>query len=271
MDACRETGVTSLGYLPENKDLEIPSRHLGLTMDKDFLLDEFAGKAACFIEEHIDLDRLQAITSTVVMPAANPTGSVKAGAPLKIAVASDEAFSFYYHENIEYLKKTGDVVFFSPIHDRVLPETDFVYLPGGYPELYLNELSGNRDMLDSVRRYVEQGGKLFAECGGMMYLSSSIKDNEGKAFPMAGIFRQTATMENMKLKLGYRQFEYNNLQMRGHEFHYSSVEGGGESIVQQFSATRKPVDTKLWRYKNAIAGYTHLYWAESGNLMELFN
>jgi len=175
-----------------------------------------------------------------------------------------------YHENIEYLKQRGTVAFFSPIHDKKLPDADFVYLPGGYPELYLKPLSDNTDMKDSIRRYVEQGGRLLAECGGMLYLSSSMTDENGKEYPMLSIFNQKATMQNAKLTLGYRKFEYNGVKMKGHEFHYSSLESNLESITKQYSAASKPVDTKLLRYKNAIAGYTHLYWAETDNLMDLF-
>ncbi len=182
----------------------------------------------------------------------------------------DEAFNFMYHENIEYLKKRGTVTFFSPLNDKELPEADFVYLPGGYPELYLEALSNNTSMKDSIRRYVEQEGRLFAECGGMMYLSSSIADDAGNEYPMVNIFKQKASMQNMKLTLGYRNFEYNGLKMKGHEFHYSSIESDLESVAEQYSAKNKPVDTKLLRYKNAIAGYTHLYWAETDDFMDLF-
>lgn len=268
-DACQEVGIIPLGYLPENKELEIPSRHLGLSIDKDFLFDEFADKTARFIEKQVDLDRLLEVTASKNVKTI-PTAQVSANTSLKIAVASDEAFNFYYHENIAYLKSIGEVSFFSPLNDRQLPDTDLVYLPGGYPELHLEELSDNTSMKNSIREYVRQGGKLFAECGGMMYLSSAIKDKEGKEYPMVDVFKQTATMENMKLHLGYRQFDYNGVNMRGHEFHYSSVSDGLESTVPIFSATGRPVKTKLLRYKNAIAGYTHLYWAETGNLMELF-
>jgi len=267
-EACEDVGLEPLGYLPKNKELEIPSRHLGLNMDKEFLFNEFADKAASFVEKHIDLDRLQALTQRDT-PQFATKASVSVPA-LRSAVAYDDAFNFMYHENIEKLKSRGDVTFFSPLNDTKLPEADFVYLPGGYPELYLQQLSENTSMIDSIRRYVEQGGRLLAECGGMMYLSSLIADERGNEYRMVDIFEQRASMQNMKLTLGYRQFEYNGLQMKGHEFHYSSIEGNAESIAKQYSAKNKPVETKLLRYKNAIAGYTHLYWAEVDDLMNLF-
>jgi len=126
-------------------------------------------------------------------------------------------------------------------------------------------------MLESIRRYVEQGGRLLAECGGMMYLSSCIADKTGKEYPMVNIFKQKASMEAMKLTLGYRQFTSNGICVKGHEFHYSSVSGNEESFITQYNAKGIPVDTKLLRYKNAIAGYTHIYWAEMDDLMRLFH
>ncbi len=98
------------------------------------------------------------------------------------------------------------------------------YLPGGYPELYLSGLSSNRSMLQSVRDYAEAGGKLLAECGGMMYLCNRIKSSDGNSFPMVGLLNQSTTMEQMKLRLGYRTLYYNDYVMTGHEFHYSRIE-----------------------------------------------
>lgn len=271
-DACNDVGIPALGRLPKNNDLAIPSRHLGLNIDRNLLLDEFAGKAGDFVEHYLPIDEILERTRKDSMPSAlSQKNRVVPGKTLRSAVASDEAFTFYYHENIEYLKKRGTVTFFSPMHDKELPDTDFVYLPGGYPELYLGKLSGNRPMQESIRRYVEQGGRLLAECGGMMYLSSCIADETGKEYPMVNIFHQKADMEAMKLTLGYRQFSSNEICVKGHEFHYSSVSGDEESIVSQYNAKGIPVDTKLLRYKNAIAGYTHIYWAEMDDLMMLFN
>jgi cobyrinic acid a,c-diamide synthase len=253
-------------------DMEIPSRHLGLSLGKEYLFDDFAGKAASAIEEHIDLDELLASTRTHINTSILHAPRPETTCPdIKIAVASDGAFNFMYHENIEYLKKRGNVIFFSPIKDTCLPEADFVYLPGGYPELFLEELSGNKELHKSIRDYVENGGKILAECGGMMYLSSSITDKDGSEYPMVGIFPQKASMKEMALKLGYRRFEHNGLTIKGHEFHYSHIEDYRSSIVQQYNAGNIPVDTELWRYKNVIAGYTHIYWAEIDNLFDLFN
>lgn len=270
--ACDDVGIQSFGYIPKRMDIEIPSRHLGLSLEEEYVFEEFADKAASVIEEHIDLDGLLASTRTQINTPVQQTAQPNtARQDLNIAIASDEAFNFTYHENIAYLKKKGRVTFFSPLRDTSLPETDFVYFPGGYPELFLEQLSSNKELHESIRSYVDRGGRVLAECGGMMYLSTSITDKNGNEYPMAGIFSQKASMENMKLKLGYRSFKYNQLTIKGHEFHYSHTDNAEKSIVQQFNAKNMPVDTKLLRYKNVIAGYTHIYWAEMDDLFELYN
>lgn len=268
-DACKDVGIEPLGYLPKQNDISVPSRHLGLNIDKEFIFDEFADKVASLVEQHINIDKLLEITTTDTAISSIPEDDCIQGG-LNIAVAYDEAFNFVYHENIESLKKIGTVHFFSPIEDQKLPHADLVYLPGGYPELYLPQLSDNKTMLASIKQYIEQGGKLIAECGGMMYLCASIADKEGQSFPMVGVLDQEASMQQMKLKLGYRSFTYQGQKINGHEFHYSTLlQKDSPSVTTIYNAKGGEVDTKLFRYKNAIAGYTHLYWPEI-DLLNLF-
>ncbi|MDR1090969.1 MAG: cobyrinate a,c-diamide synthase [Prevotella sp.] len=271
-DACNDVEVEPLGYLLKNQEIETPSRHLGLSLDGQSHFDDLANKIAGLVEKTVDIDRLLKITSREINSPANRPAE-HATPNLNIAVARDAAFNFVYHENIEYLKRRGKVAFFSPLNDKELPASDLLYLPGGYPELYPDELSRNKSMLESIRMYIENGGKTLAECGGMMYLSDSITDAEGRIYPMAGILGQMATMQPMKLKLGYRQFRYNNVDIKGHEFHYSSIEKENKDLqidIEILNAKRQPAGTKLFRYKNLIAGYTHIYWAEMDNLLDLF-
>ena len=120
-------------------------------------------------------------------------------------------------------------------------------------------------MLQSSRRYVESGGKLLAECGGMMYLCDEIRDKNGYVYPMAGVLHQSATMENMKLRLGYRTLLYNETRLKGHEFHYSRLveqQNPLPSCAVAYTAKGVETDTPLYHYKNVWAGYTHLYWAD---------
>ena len=115
-------------------------------------------------------------------------------ANLNIAIARDPAFNFSYEENIHFLSTLGKITYFSPLRDDCLPEADFVYLPGGYPELYLSELSMNSGMRESIHSFVEVGGKLLAECGGMMYLCKEIIGTDGIAYPMAGVLPQSTML-----------------------------------------------------------------------------
>lgn len=269
-EACRDVEVESLGYLPKNSEVEIPSRHLGLTLDEKYRFDDFADNVASIVEQYIDIDRLLEITKSQMNFTKEAPMKVRSK-DLRIAVAQDEAFNFVYNENVESLKKLGIVTFFSPLRDTKLPDVNFIYLPGGYPELYAKRLSGNTAMIHSIKQYAESGGKILAECGGMMYLSTSIISNDGTEYPMVDVLKQTASMERMKLKLGYRQFCYNNIEFKGHEFHYSDVSDDVASVTKIYNAKRIEVGTKLLRYKNVIAGYTHLYWAEKNNILDLFN
>lgn len=264
--ACEDAGVEALGYLPKQADVEIPSRHLGLTLDEAFCFDTFADRVAELVEKHVDIDRLLALTACRP-DAVSPVSFLeeRQSSPLKISIARDAAFNFAYEENIRFLHRLGKVTFFSPLKDSALPESDFVYLPGGYPELFLSGLSANRSMLQSIRNYAEAGGKLLAECGGMMYLCNDIKSSEGTSYPVVGLLDQSATMEQMKLRLGYRTLHYKDHILTGHEFHYSRIESQEEkllSVATAYTAKGSPVDTPLYQYKNVLAGYTHLYWGD---------
>jgi len=182
---------------------------------------------------------------------------------MTIAMAHDEAFNFTYRANIDALRQMGDVVCFSPLRDKKLPLCQFLYLPGGYPELYARELSENVSMRESIRNYAEDEGRVLAECGGFMYLCRDID-----AIPMCNVLPLSATMKNACLHLGYRQMTIQGEVVRGHEFHYSSVReenlpSGVKCLKGQMSATGEPVETPLYKYKRVLAGYTHWYWAET--------
>lgn len=211
---------------------------------------------------------------------------------MKTLVARDEAFNFTYRANIDWLRKYGEVQFFSPCGPTPTPslarrgvecaandewldnvvainllttgDVDLLYLPGGYPELFAEQLTANVAMRRAIKDFAEQGGRIFAECGGFMYLCTAIDDTE-----MCGVLPLKATMQGAHLHLGYRQMEWNGMQMKGHEFHYSSIiecdlPKEVEIIRGQKSATGRPVDTPIYRYKNVLAGYTHWYLADKG-------
>ena len=261
-EACRAVNVECYGYIRKNEALKTPSRHLGLSLDSLTEIDRFVDAAADEVEVSVDVDRIIKATE-LHHRTLNLERHIKSG--LKVAVARDEAFSFIYPANIEALK--SDIVYFSPLHDDSLPDADLVYLPGGYPELYAEALESNEAMRNAIKGYAENGGKILAECGGMIYLTEEI---DGKK--MCGVLPLSATMENARLKLGYRKVVLEGFEICGHEFHYSDVAERGEvaSCARQFNIRGVEVDTPVYRYKNVIAGYTHLYWAET-DIFKLWN
>lgn len=273
-EAAADAGVASLGYLPKMKDLEVPSRHLGLSVEDLARYEYLPDRVADAIEKYVDVERLLGLMASDVDPVIEEesfTESSLQGGKC-IAVADDEAFNFTYRENIRRLESRGRVVRFSPLRDNRLPDDcDFLYLPGGYPEFYLPALSANTSMKQSVRDYIESGGHALAECGGMMYLCDTIRGMDGRDYPMCGVLPETATMEGMRLHLGYRRMEYKGKELRGHEFHYSSTIGSMPSVAQQYNVRGEAVETPLYRYKNLLAGYTHLYWGEHDDLWTWFD
>lgn len=269
-EACDDIGVDCFGYLPQSPDIQVPSRHLGLSLEARQEREKQIALAADLIERHVDIDRLLA-ASHLPLPVCAPVPTVQG--TLRVAVARDDAFNFIYHENLVQLHRLGEVNFFSPLRGDRLPSADLVYLPGGYPELFAPVLSARQDTLNDLKDYAEQGGRLLAECGGMMYLSQSITDADGgRSYPMAAVLPFDCTMAHARLHLGYRRLVIDGSEWRGHEFHYSDIvqPDALPSIAGQFNGKGVPVATSLYRIKNVIAGYTHLYWGDR-NILELWN
>jgi cobyrinic acid a,c-diamide synthase len=270
-DACEDVGVTPLGYLPANDDIKIPSRHLGLAISPENDYDAIIERAAAHISKTVAVEQLLEITQRHVpdVPVQTP---LSPGRAMEIAVAMDEAFNFTYAENLSVLKQMGAVTIFSPLDDWKLPPTDLLYLPGGYPELFLEKLSTNLTMRESILDYCNNGGKVIAECGGMMYLGTTLADNTGKEYPMVGFLGLKTTMKGARLSLGYREIEMGSNRFKGHEFHYSGCTEHGplEKIGKVFNARGKEVPTPLYRKNNVIASYMHLYWGEDPAWLHLF-
>lgn len=273
--ACADTGVECFGYLPTDESLAVPSRHLGLVLDGEDRMELLAANAAELVERHIDVDRiLEVCTCSFPDKLRDPfvfSGSswpenawrlFAGGSRPRIAVARDEAFSFTYRANIDALARTGDIVFFSPLHDVRLPEANLVYLPGGYPELYADKLAGS-GIKDMIRSFAESGGYVFAECGGMIYLGRTL-ECDGVVWDMAGVLPIDTTMVGAKLVLGYRTAECGGRVMRGHEFHYSRTVDPDIMLSEtvQYNARGHAVPVPLYRKGNVVAGYTHWYWAD---------
>ena len=268
-EAAEEAGVVPLGYLPKTQLLEVPSRHLGLSLEELSTLDTLPETVADLIEQHVQLDRLLELIQRP-RPMLREEAPLSAVEGMKVAVARDQAFNFIYAENLRRLSQLGELVYFSPLANEAVPASDLVYLPGGYPEFYLDQLATADQTRLTLRDHVQRGGKVLAECGGMMYLCRELRDEQGQAYPMAGILELEATMEQMRLRLGYRKLQLGGQEWRGHEFHYSRIATGEEPTKgQQRSARDEEVPTLLYAKGNVRAGYTHLYFGEA-NPLDLF-
>lgn len=266
--ACDDIGVECFGYLPKSENMKVPSRHLGLTLMVRRRMNRLVDEVAGIIREHVDVDRMLNACSCKISPRENDgqSDSKREKRRMKIAVASDASFNFVYRVNIDRLRDMGEVVFFSPLKDDVLPVADLVYLPGGYPELFAYRLQRHKGMMDGLRKFAMDGGRILAECGGMMYLTDSITTGKnGKKYPMCGVLPFNSTLSNARLHLGYRSMDYGGVVWKGHEFHYSEMERPHDlpSIAMQKNAKGGCVDTPIYRYKNVIASYTHWYWGEN--------
>jgi cobyrinic acid a,c-diamide synthase len=184
---------------------------------------------------------------------------VHSNAKRLVVARNQESFSFVYQETLDSFL---EVVTFDPEREApCLEDDDLLYLPGGYPEKHLEALTRNVAARETVRRFAENGGRVLAECGGMMFLCKSIVSDEGE-FPMCGVlpYSITARKKDRKLSLGYRRFVLDGVEYRGHEFHYTQFLGQTpKSIAQVYNAKGMPVETPVMRYKNVLASYTHLY------------
>ena len=260
---CEDLAVDCLGYLPKNASLEQDSRYLGLDFSKKA---ESQGLLSA-LEEHVRWERLNTLgVSCVQTKSSEESPTLRRGksdfTPTKVRALiarNAEAFSFVYQENIDRFE---NVSFFDPETEVPdLENVDLLYLPGGYPEKHLEALMNNEACRQVIKDFAERGGRIQAECGGMMYLCERIVTDEGD-YPMCGVLPYTITARktDRRLSLGYRRFELDGKVYRGHEFHYTQFLGEvPESIVQVYNAKGEPVAIPVFKYQNVLASYTHLY------------
>jgi cobyrinic acid a,c-diamide synthase len=288
----KATGLPVFGWLPREERLQLPERHLGLvpaaeTSDGSAFV-EAAGEVAM---RHLDTDRIRALANRrrqppgcALHPAADAAGSLgcaphpaasAAGSPL-LAVARDEAFHFTYEENLELLQAAGArLAFFSPLHDATLPEgTAGVILSGGFPEMHAARLAANDSMKQSLRDAHERGLPIYAECGGLMYLTQAIVDLDGREHRMAGLLPGRSVISK-RLTLGYRLARAagpswlfaDGETVRGHEFHYSQWEGRPADLPPAYTLLPSSGMGASWAdgacVGNLLASYVHLnFWAK---------
>ena len=301
--------VRLLGFLPKNKEISIGSRHLGLKLPGE--IDDIKKKiedAASMLEENADVAGIISImeesgtgkdttcagtvkdaagTATAPHPQRSVPGVTSAlhkdRRELTLAVAYDDAFCFYYRDNLELFEKHGvRIRFFSPLTDRELPaQTDGLLLGGGYPENHLGQLSRNTSMLASVREALDRGVPSLAECGGFMYLHKTITDQDGNAYEMVGAVDGDCCYTGRLVRFGYMEIEAVQEEgakdpmiralagMRGHEFHYFDSTCNGNACV-----AAKPYGNRKWECmvfrNNGIWGFPHFYYHSDPAFIEAF-
>mgnify|MGYP002518902187 FL=1 len=264
-----------LGAFPRREEWTLPERHLGLVPEEenpvfDSWLDSI-GEAA---EELIDLDLLLELTR---LP--RPTAPErKCIAPfVRLAIALDRAFHFYYPDQLRRMREAGiELVPFSPLSDSALPENiQGVYLGGGFPELFAEQLERNESMKDSIREFSQRNGLIYAECGGYMYLMNALTDFAGKRYSMCGIIPCEAVMTPKLRSLGYRravptgESPFGPGPFCGHEFHYSDAPETDTPLWSAFTAADKPAPTgNGCRIRRTFGSYIHLHF---GKTPEAFN
>jgi len=275
--------VPVLGGLPDHPAAAFPERHLGLYSANEKhvpreLLDQWGRLAA----EWFDLDAIVALARSAPpleepfeMNAEDRNPRLKIVAPLcRIGVALDEAFHFYYEDNLKRLAALGaEIVNFSPVHDSELPQVDGLYFGGGYPEALAHELSSNRSMIAAVRAFAARGGPLYAECGGLMYLTRAIRILDGASFPMAGLIPADAVMCDRLQALGYVEVETvapsilgaAGLHFRGHQFRYSTLEPAPDAVERVYVVRPRWGNEFVEGYRtaNLLATYVHAHWASN--------
>ncbi|TKB26614.1 cobyrinate a,c-diamide synthase [Desulfopila sp. IMCC35006] len=258
-----------LGHLPRTLAFEIPSRHLGLLTSDEAPLDNAAIQLlARTVAEHVDLDRIEHLFQV----AKESQPDILSPSPAKkercrIGVARDKAFCFYYEDNFDILRNAGcELIFFSPLADPELPVgLDALYLGGGYPELYAEMLSNNHSMISAIRQWIECDRPVYAECGGFMYLTEGITDQQNVFHCMIGAFPVKAHMQKTRASLGYREIQTLSAScfgpagtvLRGHEFHYSSIDRMPDHIARLYSVNNGT--SEGYTYKNVLGGYMHLH------------
>jgi len=277
--------VPILGWIPRESALSIPERHLGLhdANERAWSQAEIA-LLADVAEKHLDLNRLVAIATSNfedALPAMETLTPLSAAPRVRIAVARDAAFSFYYEDNFDLLRDCGaELIEFSPMHDERLPDgTDALYIGGGYPELHAETLSENRSMITAMQQFCAAGKPVYAECGGMMYLGQEIIV-EGKTFSMAGVLPLRIEMSPRLVKFGYVNIHFEHdcvlgragTEAMGHSFHYSRIESIGmvdhAYLLKYIRAGRS--EHEGFATQNVLASYVHIHFRTNRQLAQNF-
>jgi cobyrinic acid a,c-diamide synthase len=272
------TRVPIVGVIMRDKEIKMEERHLGLIPARELqeTRRKAIARAAKKVSAQLDIEKIQTLCGS----RRKSHATIRKNAPVKpyvrIGVALDDSFNFYYADNFDALRSAGaELVFFSPIHDRQLPQDlDGLIIGGGFPEVLADRLEKNKTMINSVRRHIEEGMPVYGECGGLMYLTRSISgyNGEERARKMIGLVDADTTMSG-RLTLNYTQAECNGplfdrTVLRGHEFHYSKITNIAPDSRFGYSMSKGKgvADGKdgFIMGENGIAAYTHLHFAGNG-------
>jgi cobyrinic acid a,c-diamide synthase len=276
--SCRAVPV---GAIRHDASVTLPERHLGLvTAAEGPLTPELRRRLAETIKVSVDLDRLFEIAAPI-RGVARSAGVGASASRARIGVAHDASFQFYYAENLDRLRAAGaDLVFWSPQVPGAFPDVDGLYFGGGYPELHARALSANVAVRESVRAFAGAGKPIYAECGGLMYLAAALEDLDGVAHPMVGLLPTTVHMRPRRLTLGYAEVELTadapiggaGTIVRGHEFHYSSMDQVPASVARVYQITRVRGEERPEGYliNQALMSYVHLHFASSPLIAQRF-
>lgn len=271
-----KTGIACLGYLPHEEALKIPERHLGLKTAVEMPgVKAKAEQAAMLLEKHFDWSRFCTVSRMKRYVCSSQRHVPLVSHPcFRVGVAYDRAFSFYYEDNFDLLKQAGaEIVFFSPLNDHVLPERpDLLYLGGGFPELYAPGLSENHEMIRLIREFYQGGGFIYAECGGLIYLSEAFYDSSGKRYPFVGFIPGTVRMTDRLQNFGYHELTALSdtflfpagKKLRSHEFHYSVWEHSGSFPLAYRIGERQDGFVR----ERLLASYQHLHFGSDETLVK---
>ena len=265
------TGVKVMGYLPRRDDLLLPERHLGLIPTGESpLKEDFIERLISQCEATFDIAGILRLSEEAVVPEAETVlfPAVRKPPAVRIALARDKAFSFYYQDSLDLLEAWGaEIVPFSPLQDSCLPTgVSGIYIGGGFPEVYAEQLGANIPMKNAVSAAVKQGMPVYAECGGLMYMGRSIRDLEGKEHAMVGAIPVSTRIDKPQLNLGYRIIEAladgpvlrKGEVARGHEFHWSVLQAGGIS-PNAYRIADKDGRIEGFQQGNVLASYVHFH------------
>lgn len=249
--------VNYFGGLLRSEEISLPERHLGLVQADEVDDLETRINSAAELIKNTKLTELPAPVNFETVSSETIQKTLK---NVKIGIARDNAFAFIYPANIDVLEKMGaEVIFFSPLNDKAIPDVDALWLPGGYPELHLTELESNKSMKDSIQQYYEMNKPILAECGGMLYLAQSLTDKENNQANMVGLLHGHAKMQKKLAGLGMQEAILPEGNITAHTFHHSTFELELEPIAHGIRQRGKNQGEAIYRTKNLTASYLHLY------------